>query len=178
MQKLAAASHNNYIADAKGVHQGVRFGKPRYTPRYRGHRTLKRIAQMVDTMDPKAAFSQGYAKLTALVGDSATHQKANFDAFVEAATTSSKGVESIATIMAASMKAGFERTSGVAKSLMTVKSLQEAVELQADYAKASVAAYIEDLNAMTDVMTETAKTAVKPLSERASAMVSAVQAAA
>jgi hypothetical protein len=133
---------------------------------------------MAQATDATAAFSEGYAKLTAMMGDAATHQKANYDALVASATAAGKGTEAAGTIMAAAVKAASERAIGVTKSVFAAKSLQEVVELQAEYAKASVAAYIADLNAMTDVMTETAKTSVKPISERATAMMSAVQAAA
>jgi phasin family protein len=168
---LETALHNRYVASAKAVPLG------RCWPGLVAG-IFPRIETMAETADATAAFSEGYSKLTAMMGDAATHQKANYEALVASATAAGKGTEAVGTILAAAVKSASERAVGVTKSVFAAKSLQEVVELQAEYAKASVAAYIADLNAVTDVVTDAAKTSVKPISERATAMMAAVQAAA
>lgn len=123
------------------------------------------------------ALKDGYEKFTAGVAELTTHGKANFDALVESTQIAGKGAEEVGTLAATYLKTSLEKGVEVAKTLTAAKSLQEAVEVQADYAKASTESFLAYLNSLTDLVTASAKDTVKPLSERGSAVLAAVQAA-
>jgi phasin family protein len=61
------------------------------------------------------------------------------------------------------------------KSLMTSKSVQELMERQADYARASFETYMSEVNAMSDMVAGMTKDAIKPLNERMTAMSTLIQ---
>jgi phasin family protein len=123
------------------------------------------------------AMKDGFEKLQAAVADASAHGKANYEAFVTSGQTVAKGMEEVTAITTAYSKASWEKGMEAFKTLAATKSLQEVVEVQADYAKASLEAFLADFNKISDVMVATAKDAVKPLSERTSALVETMQGA-
>jgi phasin family protein len=120
----------------------------------------------------------GTEKMTAMFGDLAGTTKANLEAFMASAQVATKGSSDAAALVAASTKAAFERTFELTKAATTAGSVQALVELQAEYAKTSVETALKDMNELTSIMTTTAKDAIKPLSDRASAAMATLQGAA
>ena len=64
----------------------------------------------------------------------------------------------------------------VAKKAATAKSVQELIELQSEWAKASLDAYMGEVNKLADLYATSVKDAIKPLNERVTAAVELFQA--
>lgn len=124
------------------------------------------------------AIKEGIEKATSSIAELSTQGQANLDAVVASSQLFGKGAGEVAAIATAHTKAAFERGVEVAKSFGAVKSLQEVVELQSDFAKTSVANWVEDFNKISEIVTSTSKEAVKPVSERASDVLSKIKVAA
>ncbi|MET0182672.1 MAG: phasin family protein [Caulobacterales bacterium] len=117
-------------------------------------------------------------KATAALSEAAAFGKENYEALVASATAAQKGYEALSARTMAFTKSAIENHMAATKSLMTSKSVQEFVEKQSDYAKSSFEAYVAELNSLSDIMTGIAKDAIKPISERATAVGSMVKTAA
>lgn len=109
-------------------------------------------------------------KATAALSEAAAFGKENYEAWLASATAAQKGLETVSARAMAFTKSAFERHMEMTKSLMTSKSVQEFVEKQSQYAQSSFQEYISELNSMSDLVTGVAKDAIKPLSERATAV--------
>lgn len=123
------------------------------------------------------AFQAGYEKLQTAFGDAYSHSKANVEALTSSAKIAAEGVKQASEISLAYVQASAAQATEVAKSLGSVKSLQEAVEIQADYTKNAVATYFAEFTKVSDVLLAATKESAKPISERASALWSSIQSA-
>ena len=101
--------------------------------------------------------------------------KENVEALVASMTEAGKGAEAINQTILAYAKASMEDGVATAKKMAAVRSVQELVELQTDYAKSSLETYMSEVNKITEAYSATMKDAFKPLNERVSAAVELVQ---
>ncbi len=124
------------------------------------------------------AIKEGIEKTTANLAEVTSQGQANLDAIVQSSQLFGKGAGEVAAIATAHTKAAFERGVEVVKNFGTVKSLQEAVELQSDFAKTAVSNWVEDFNKISEILTSTSKEAVKPVSDRATEVLSKMKVAA
>jgi phasin family protein len=104
-----------------------------------------------------------------------TFGKENLEAWVASTTVTQKGVEALSARAVAYSKQALETHVAVTKSLMGVKSVQEAVEKQTEYARFAFDSYVAELNKMSELMAGYAKDAMKPLNERVSAVSAIMQ---
>ena len=123
------------------------------------------------------AFQAGYEKLQASFGDVFVHSKANVEALTASAKIAVEGMKQASEISMAYLQSSAALATETAKSLGGVKSLQEAVEIQADYAKSAMSTYFAEFTKVSDVMLGAMKESVKPISERTSAAWSSIQSA-
>jgi hypothetical protein len=123
------------------------------------------------------AFKANFEKFQASFGDVATHSKANLEALSTSAKIASEGLKKASELSMAYMQSSAALATQTAKSLSGVKSLQEAVEIQADYAKTAMGNYFAEFTKVSDVMLGAVKESVKPISERTSALMSSIQSA-
>jgi len=91
--------------------------------------------------------------------------KSNVDAFVQASTIASKGVQDVANLVAEITKSTIEGNVEVSKKIMECKTPQEAVELQTEAAKASYEKMIVDSKRITEASQKITEEATKPLAE-------------
>jgi phasin family protein len=136
---------------------------------------------MTETLESVAAASNtamkdGYEKAVALATDMGAFGKETMEAYVASAQAAGKGMEALTATTVDYTKAALEKGIAAAKSVTGAKSFQEVVELQADYAKTSLDAFLAHLNKSTDLMAASMKDSMKPLNERATAFMSLVQA--
>ena len=68
-----------------------------------------------------------------------------------------------------------EDNTAAVKSLTGARSLQDVMDLQTGFAKSMMSAYIAQVNASTAIVTAAMKDSIKPLNERATTMMEAVQ---
>lgn len=127
------------------------------------------------TAQSNAAFKQGYERMTTAASEMNAFAKESMEAFTASAKTAGKGAEEVNARLLAYMKSSLEHGMAAAKSMTAAKSFQEIVELQADYAKSALDAYLTELNKITDLVAASAKESLKPLNERATAFVTIMQ---
>ncbi|MEN5083431.1 phasin family protein [Bosea sp. TWI1241] len=94
-----------------------------------------------------------------------TMQKAskdNVDAALKAFGATSKGVQAIAVEATDYAKKSFENGTATLEKLAGVKTLDKAVEIQADYVKTAFEGYVAQVSKMGELFTAIAKDAYKP----------------
>jgi phasin family protein len=101
--------------------------------------------------------------------------KQNVEAFLASATAAQKGFEALSARSVAFQKEALEKHVAAAKSLMTSKSVQEFVEKQNDYAKASFEAYVAELTTVSDLVAGVTKDALAPINDRVNAVGQLIQ---
>jgi len=123
------------------------------------------------------AFKDNVEKSLANLNELNAHSKKNLEAMVASATAATKGAESLGAQAMAFSKAAMERQVEAAKALTSARSVQEAVELQTAFAKSALETYMAELNRATETVSSTVKDSLRPLNERATAMMETFQAA-
>lgn len=111
----------------------------------------------------------------AALSEASAFGKQNIEAWLASATAAQKGLEAISARSVAFQKQSLENGVAAAKSLMTSKSVQEFVEKQNDYAKASFEAYVAELSEVSELVAGVAKEALQPINERVNAVGQLVQ---
>ncbi|HTK36307.1 MAG TPA: TIGR01841 family phasin [Caulobacteraceae bacterium] len=123
------------------------------------------------------AFKDGVEKSLTAINEANAQGKRNMEAVAASVTAAAKGAESLGAQTIAYSKKAFEDQVAQAKALSTCKSVQEVVELQTTFAKTAMEAYIAQLNKASEIVSSTLKDALRPLNERATAVVEQFQAA-
>lgn len=121
------------------------------------------------------AFKDGYEKFSKGVNDFADFQKGAFEAAMISASALAKGVEKVTAENTAFGKAALEDGVAAAKTAATSKSIQEAIDANAEFVRASVEKNLGQFNKVTDLWMDTAKQAVEPLTARYNEFVELVQ---
>jgi len=123
------------------------------------------------------AFKDNVEKSLANLNQLNAHSKKNLEAMVASATAATKGAESLGAQVMAFSKSAIERQVEATKALTSARSVQEAVELQTAFAKSAMETYMAELNRATETVSATMKDSLRPLNERATAMMETFQAA-
>ncbi len=89
--------------------------------------------------------------------------KDNVDVALKQFGTVSKGWQAIATEFADYSKKSFEDGSAALEKLFGAKSLEKAIEVQSDYAKTAYEGFVAQATKMSELYTDVAKEAYKPL---------------
>ena len=121
------------------------------------------------------AFKDATAKSLAALNDLNAHSKKNVEAVVASVTAATKGAEALGAQVLAFSKSAVESQASAAKALTGARSVQEVVELQTGFAKSALETYIGQLNSASEIVSAAVKDAIKPLNERATALVEAAQ---
>jgi hypothetical protein len=123
------------------------------------------------------ALKGNYAKMQAAGTLMSEHNKANIEALMESSKITFKSLEDAAAITTAYTKDATQKAGVAFKALTGSKSIHEAVEVQADFTRGALDSYFADFNKVADVFLGAMKAASKPISDRVSASMSALQAA-
>ena len=121
-------------------------------------------AQQEQIEKASAQVLKGYEELTALT-------KGNVDALVKSGTVVAKGAEEAGKQVAAFTQSSLEKGVSNAKSMLAVKTIQELVELQNAYTKASLDALMSESTKLQELTVKVANEALAPLSARVNATV-------
>lgn len=141
-----------------------------------GVETLKSTVEQFTTAGNQAFKDNVEKSLTAL-NELNTHSKKNLEAVVASVTAATKGAETLGAQTMAFSKQALEEQVAAAKSLAGAKSVQEAVELQTAWAKSAMESYLAQFGKVSEVMAASVKESMKPLNERAAAVVERAQTA-
>lgn len=97
------------------------------------------------------------------VDDATKLGKDQVDAIVTASNVAAKGFEAINAELLAFTKSQFEDQISVTKAMMGVKTLQDLIELQNDFAKNTFEAYTAHTTKISEVAAKTAQDAFAPI---------------
>ena len=89
---------------------------------------------------------------------------APFEAFAAATGSSGKGLQAIATETMDYSKKSFEKSRVLFEKLMAVKKLDEAIQLQSDFAKSAYEDFIAQAAKIGEMYSSLAQEAFKPIS--------------
>lgn len=109
------------------------------------------VEKMMKTAEDMMAFSQG-----------------NMEAMLRATQIYASGVQDLSKHIATSGKASLEESVAFTKTLMGVKSVKEAVDLQSGFAKSSIEKVVAETSQITDASVKLAEQALAPLTARMS----------
>ena len=108
------------------------------------------------------ALFQGY-------DDFANVGKGNIDAYIEFSTIVAQGMESLSKQVMDYAQASLEANLVVAKSMMTAKTLREAIDLQTDHTRDSFDSMIDEAAKLTEMSVAVANQAMEPIQARVNA---------
>lgn len=121
------------------------------------------------------AFKDSVEKTLGALNEVNALSKGNIEAVVESLTAATKGAETVGAQAMAYSKKNWDEAVTAAKTLSGAKSVQEVIELQSKYAKASMEAYVSELNLLTETLSSSFKDTFKPINARMTAAVEKFQ---
>ena len=89
--------------------------------------------------------------------------KDGFDAAVRSYGEVSKGLQAFASKVTDYSKASFEDATRAFEQLLNAKSIEQAIEIQSQYAKKAFDTYIAELSKLGELYAMVARTAIKPV---------------
>ncbi|MGP8025108.1 MAG: phasin family protein [Acidocella sp.] len=107
------------------------------------------VEKAVKTSEELLAFSQG-----------------NLEAFVKATQIYAAGFQDLSKHLAATSKESIEESVAFGKSLIGVKSVKEAVDLQTSYTKTTIEKAVAETNKLADATVKLTEQAIAPLTAR------------
>jgi phasin family protein len=88
---------------------------------------------------------------------------APFEAFTTATATSTKGLQAIAAETTDYSKSSFEKSRAHFEKLIGVKQIDEAIQLQSDFAKSAYEDFVAQATKIGEMYSSLAKEAFKPI---------------
>lgn len=119
-----------------------------------------------------------FAKASASFEDVASFHRENVDALVETASLAQKSFEAIAAESVTFTQKSYEDTVAVAKKSLASTNFQDAVELQTEFAKTAVDAYLGHMKKIGEMFQVSAQEVAAPVNTRVEALVDTAQKAA
>ncbi len=120
------------------------------------------------------AFTFSRERVEALVkgyDDFAGYSKDTIEALISAGTVATKGVEAINAEILAYSKAALEDSIVAAKAVMAVKSVQELVELQSEFARSAMDNFMQQTTKVGELSAKLTQEAFEPINARVQAAV-------
>ena len=121
------------------------------------------------------AFKDSVEKTLGALNEVNTLSKGNVEAVVESLTAATKGAETVGAQALAFSKKNWDDAVTAAKTLSGAKSIQEVIELQSQYAKSTMEAYVSEMNLLTETLSSSFKDTFKPINARMTAAVEKFQ---
>jgi phasin family protein len=119
------------------------------------HKIKEGVEKAMKTAEEVIAFSQG-----------------NVEAMVKSSQIYASGFQEISKKLAAHNKAALEESVAFTKSLMGVKSVKEAMDLQSGFTRTTIEKLVAETSKVTDASVKLAEEALAPLTARVSVAVS------
>jgi len=109
---------------------------------------------------------QGMEKVMRGAEDMMAFGQGNMEAFVKSGQIWAAGVQDLGKQVAATAQTSMEETMATLKQLATMRSIKDAFELQASFARASMEKAMAETGKLTDASFKLAEQAVAPLTAR------------
>jgi phasin family protein len=111
----------------------------------------------------------------AVLGDFSALQKQQLAMMAESAKVATKTMEVMTTRASQYARDIVEDMMTAQRSVTSAKTVKEAIELQAQFAKSSFDRYVEEMNAMTGLFANSMKQVVEPMNAQAGEFVAMMQ---
>jgi phasin family protein len=116
-------------------------------------------------------MKEGVEKAMKTAEEMISFSQGNIEAMMKASQIYAAGFQNISKHLAASQKSAVEESVAFTKSLMGVKSVKEAVDLQSGFARSSIEKMVSETSKVTDASVKLAEEALAPLTARMSVAV-------
>lgn len=103
--------------------------------------------------------------------------KDTVEAYIRSANAAGKGVEALHSEIYSFSKHSLDESITATKAVLGSKTVQEAVELQSDFARAQFEAYVSQMAKLGEIFVSATKESFEPLQGRVQAWVDVVQSA-
>ncbi len=123
------------------------------------------------------AFKEGFEKSLKSVNDISAFHKDTVDAVIASATAAGKNAETLNANAVSYAKTSMESAVAATKAMTSAKSVQDMIEVQTDFVKSSMDAFLAELNKTSDLYAGAVKEVSKPINDRFAASVEMVQSA-
>ncbi len=154
--------------------------KPKETPVNETMSTLQNGAAEAIKSGATTAYSNGKAALEQVtaksketvehgmksLGELSAMTKGNVEALLASTKAATSGLESIAHQVAEFSRKSFEDTTAVARAMTTVKTPNEFMQLQSDFAKAQFDAAVAEMSKMSETLVKLAGEVFEPMQNR------------
>lgn len=142
------------------------------------------MAKTAKTANPFEAFTantpeavrENMDRMMGLAGEMTELSREGFTAATQSAQLSAKGVQELNARAMTFFQGAMQTSVEVSKSVASAKSVQEAIELQATFAKTAFDTYMQQFGEMAGLCAETMKDAAAPLNAHAGTVVEKFQA--
>jgi phasin family protein len=121
------------------------------------------------------AFKDAADKSLGALNELNAQSKRNFEAMIASVTAATRGAEALGAQAVSYAKSAMEGQVEHVRALTSVRSLQEAMELQSSYAKQAMETYVAEMTKAGETLTAAVKDSVKPLNTRATEAVESIQ---
>ena len=118
--------------------------------------------------ETQAKVKQGMEKAMKTAEELVAFGQGNVEAMVKSGQVWAAGVQDIGKQMAATAQASFEETVSTFKALSSVKSLKDAFDLQANFARSAMEKTMAESGKLTDASLKLTEQAMAPLTARVS----------
>lgn len=155
--------------DAFNAFNGQAYESAMYASKDQMEKAMKAGTEAVEKV-----FSMGKERFDAVaksVDDAARLSKEQVDAMVSAGNVAAKGFETINAEVMAFTKSQIEDQISATKAMMGVRTLQDFIELQNDFAKSAFEAYTAHTTKLSEVAAKTAQEAFAPINTQFQAAV-------
>jgi phasin family protein len=125
---------------------------------------MEKAAKGIETSQVK--MKENVEKAMKTAEEALAFNQGNMEALVKATQIYAAGFQDISKHIAAASKVSLEESMAFTKSLMGVKSVKEAVDLQTGFAKSSIEKAMTESNKLTDATVKLAEQAIAPLTAR------------
>jgi phasin family protein len=116
----------------------------------------------------QAKLKEGVEKAVKKSEEMLAFSKGNMEAIVKATQIYATGFQDLSKHFAATSKASLEESVAFSKSLLGVKSVKEAVDLQTSFTKSSIEKAVAESNKLTDATVKLTEQAIAPITARIS----------
>jgi phasin family protein len=125
--------------------------------------TAKAVSGLENT---QGKIKEGVDRFMRTAEELVQFNQGNFEAFVKSSQIWAAGVQDLTKQAAASAQVSFEETVSTYKALSSVRSVREALELQANLARSSVEKVVAESGRLADASVKLAEKALAPLTAR------------
>jgi phasin family protein len=158
------------------LHCSISFAPPKWRcPKEQKMTTRTKTGAGRATNNGAETMREGFEKATKGYGQFMAFGKDSAEAWLKSADIAGKGMGTIHDEIHAFSRDAIENGVATAKAVLACKDVQEAMEIQSDFAKTAFETYVRQMTKLGDIAMQVAKEASEPLQAQTTAFVELVQ---